>query len=88
MPKKKFFLFDCPRAKSCCDKSQYRESKFKEKIKFLLHIIICGQCREYTSKNSKLSKLIQKAEIKKCTEAEKEAHRKKLREASSSNKNN
>lgn len=87
MSNKKFFLFDCSRAVDCCNKSQYQEASLKEKINLLLHLIICGRCREYTSRNTKLSKLINKAKLKKCSEAEKEIHRKKIKEASTSSNN-
>lgn len=81
MQKKKFFLIDCSKAENCCDKSQYNEAGFMEKVNMLFHLMLCRACRKYTSKNTKLTHLIKKAEIKPCSEAEKKNHKQKLEEA-------
>ena len=78
MPKTKFFIFDCSKAEGCCDKSQYNESSIREKMCMLLHLIFCKTCRNYTSKNTKLTRLIKKSNLKTCSEEEKKAWRNKI----------
>ena len=54
---KKIFI-SCEKASHVCDKSQYEEASFWEKIKLNLHLIYCKACRKYSNKNSKLTKLM------------------------------
>lgn len=63
------FKIPCEKANHICDKSQYNEASFLEKIKLNLHLIYCKFCREYTANNQKLTKTIKKAKVKTlCTE--------------------
>lgn len=78
MPKRKFFIFDCSKAVNCCDKSQYNEAGTREKISMLMHLLLCKPCRKYTARNTKLTQLIKKSDLKTCTEEEKKAWKKKL----------
>jgi hypothetical protein len=69
---KKISLFaDCAEAGYCCDKKQYNEASFLEKIKMLLHLAICRPCRKYSSNSTKLTKLMEKSNLKSCPEEEK-----------------
>lgn len=65
-------FLSCEDSAKCCDRAQYNEASIWEKIRIHIHIAFCKPCREYTSKNVKLTKLIKKANIKTCTEKEKE----------------
>lgn len=47
----------CQEANHFCDKNQYKEASFWEKVKLNIHLIYCRACRKYTSKNMKLTKL-------------------------------
>lgn len=58
----KFFL-ECTEANHVCDKSQYKESSFWEKLKLNFHLIYCKHCRNYTKNNQKLTKAIKKSKI-------------------------
>ncbi len=58
---KKIFM-PCEEANHVCDKSQYKEASFLEKIKLTLHLMYCKACRKYSSKNAKLSALLNKQE--------------------------
>lgn len=51
-------LIPCEEANHVCDKSQYKESTFWEKVKLSVHLLHCNVCRNYTKNNIKLSKLI------------------------------
>lgn len=59
----KFFL-KCDEAVHVCDKSQYNEASFFEKLKLKMHIIICALCRRHAERNTKLSETIKSANIK------------------------
>ncbi|MCB0382827.1 MAG: glycine dehydrogenase [Psychroserpens sp.] len=60
----KKIIMRCDEANHVCDKAQYKECTFWEKIKLNIHLIFCRACRKYTEKNSKLTKLISKNPIK------------------------
>lgn len=54
----------CEKATQNCDKAQYSECTFWNKIKLNLHLVICGACRKYTKNNSKLTKLCKQKLVK------------------------
>ncbi len=57
--KEKYKLFiPCHEAQHVCDKSQYNESSFLEKIKLNIHLLFCKACQKYTSNNIKLTKMM------------------------------
>lgn len=72
MDLKNTLFVKCSEATRCCDKVQYKEASFFEKLKIRLHIIFCTPCKKYTEKNTKLTQLIKKSKIKTCTEKEKQ----------------
>ncbi|WP_159022743.1 hypothetical protein [Formosa sp. L2A11] len=76
----KLFL-SCDEASHVCDKAQYNESTFWERLKFRVHILFCNLCKQHSITNSKLtetmnkSKIVcldskSKSEMKKCLEKE------------------
>ena len=58
----KLFL-KCEEANHVCDKSQYREASFFEKIKLSIHLLYCSFCRKYSKNNAKLTECIKKSEL-------------------------
>lgn len=76
--KKRFLFLSCKETAKCCDKAQYDEATFSEKVMIHLHIMMCKPCRSYTAKNIKLTDLLKKAKIKTCTKEEKEAWKNKI----------
>ena len=62
----------CEKANHVCDKTQYKESTFWEKIKLNIHLLYCKACREYTKNNTKLTNYLKDSEVvcmdKKCKE--------------------
>lgn len=63
MNKKIKFKIPCTEANHVCDKTQYKESSFWEKMKLNIHLIYCRACRHYTKNNRKLSVLIKKSKV-------------------------
>ncbi|MFK2821202.1 glycine dehydrogenase [Flavobacteriaceae sp. LMIT009] len=72
MSKKKSIFIACEEAGHTCDKSQYKEASFWDKVKLNIHLIYCRACREYTKNNQKLTKLTNKEEVDCLTSNEKE----------------
>lgn len=48
----------CDEANIICDKNQYKEAGFWEKLKLNIHLIYCRVCRKYSIRNSKLTNAI------------------------------
>ena len=55
----------CDQATAICNKNQYGEATFLEKLKLNIHFIRCRFCILYTKQNLKLSK-IYKGHAKEC----------------------
>jgi hypothetical protein len=61
----KKFLITCDEASTICDKSQYNEASFFEKIQLNLHFLICKICALYSKQNTKMS-VLYKMKTKDC----------------------
>ncbi|WP_046756924.1 hypothetical protein [Kordia jejudonensis] len=77
--KYKFFI-SCEEAKHICDKSQYGEASFWEKVKLNVRLSWCRITRGYSSNNNKLTKLVQKSKIDVIEEDKKAEMQRKLQE--------
>jgi hypothetical protein len=51
------FIITCDEATTICDKSQYGEATFFEKIKLNVHFLLCKICGLYTKQNAKMTKI-------------------------------
>lgn len=60
--KEKLF-YSCEEAGLACDKSQYGELTFWEKIRLKIHMFYCDYCRGYAKRNQKLSSLFKRAGV-------------------------
>jgi hypothetical protein len=47
----------CDQATTICDKGQYGESTFFEKIQLNIHFLACNLCAAYTRQNVRMSKI-------------------------------
>ena len=60
----------CDEATAICDKSQYNEASFFEKIKLMFHLLVCKKCGMYSKQNGVLTKCYEKQQLfekqKKC----------------------
>ncbi|HAT63535.1 hypothetical protein KXJ69_11670 [Aureisphaera sp. CAU 1614] len=72
------FKNPCEKANHICDKSQYNEASFWEKVRLNLHLIYCKFCREYSANNQKLTKSIKDSKIKTLCNEDKGAIKEKL----------
>ncbi|MBT3740884.1 MAG: hypothetical protein HOG32_01575 [Polaribacter sp.] len=76
----------CNEATTICDRSQYKEASFFEKIKLNLHFLSCKICRLYTKQNKRMSGLFKiqaldcKGKMNNLSQADKEVLKKQLQE--------
>jgi len=63
---------ECHEANHLCDKNQYKETSFLERVRLIIHLIYCKACREYTKRNVKLTKLINNPKVNTLEESQKE----------------
>nr|WP_273569070.1 hypothetical protein [Maribacter sp. Hal144] len=64
-------MISCEKAALICNKTQYREATFMEKMKLRLHLFMCKACAGFSSKNAQLTTLCEKAHLKGLSEKEK-----------------
>lgn len=76
----------CNEANLVCDKSQYNECSFWEKLKLSIHLLRCKHCRKYSKKNAKLSSAITNSKVTCMDKSDRECLKKDFEKAL--NKNN
>jgi hypothetical protein len=62
--KKSFLFVSCEEAKHICDKRQYDEATGWERIKLGIRLSWCKFTKAYSKNNHKLTKVIEKADVK------------------------
>lgn len=75
-------MISCEKAAIICNKAQYREASFMEKIKLRFHLFICKNCPEFSERNTKLTSLCQKADLYSLTVEDKRKMKAFLKEES------
>jgi len=75
-------MMSCEQAAKICNKTQYREATFIEKIKLRYHLFICKTCSTFTKQNTELTSICEKANLKSLSEQQKEAMKKELQNKS------
>ncbi len=63
MSKNNKIFVSCTDANHFCDKNQYKEATFWEKVKLNIHLIYCKACRKYSTTNNKLTKLVKNPKV-------------------------
>ena len=71
-------MISCDKAALICDKAQYNEASFFDKLKLNLHLMICKACTKNAKKNTTLTSLCKEAKLKSLTENEKTMMKKEL----------
>lgn len=61
--KKRFLFITCEEAQHICDKSQYGEATFWEKIKLNIRLSWCKITRAYTKRNKTLTKTMKSSKV-------------------------
>lgn len=71
-------MISCEEAKEICNRAQYNEASFFEKLQLMWHTYMCKICARFTKKNTELTVLCQKADLKSFSEAEKAEMKRQL----------
>jgi len=71
---------ECHEANHICDKNQYNEASFLEKIKLSFHLIYCRACRNYSARNGKLTKAMNNPSVETVSMSDKELLKQRLQE--------
>ena len=74
------FFMKCDKAVHVCDKSQYKEASFFEKLKLRIHFLICSLCRGHAKRNRKLTETIKSANLKTLQPEEKQILKTRIQE--------
>jgi len=61
----------CEKASAICNKAQYKEASFIDRLKLRYHLLVCKTCSEFTKKNTELTSLCDKANLQSLSEQEK-----------------
>ena len=72
-------MISCEEAAIICNKTQYKEASFLEKIKLRFHLMMCKACAAFTRKNTQLTALCEKAQIRQLSEDEKRKMKSRLK---------
>jgi len=70
----------CEEAGHVCDKNQYEEAGFWEKIRLNIHLLYCKACRKHVARNTKLTKAIKNSNLKSMPQKDKDIINDKLRQ--------
>lgn len=62
---------ECTEANHICDKTQYKEASFWEKVRLNIHLIYCRACRKYTARNTKLTNVVKDPRVSTVSKEEK-----------------
>jgi hypothetical protein len=68
----------CEKAATICNKTQYREATFIEKLKLQFHLLMCKTCSAFSIQNSEFTTLCEKANLQMLSEQEKNKMKEKL----------
>ncbi len=64
-------MISCEKAAIICNKTQYKEASFIEKLKLQFHFLMCKTCSAFTKKNTEFTTLCEKANLQSLSEKEK-----------------
>jgi hypothetical protein len=70
-------MINCDEATTICDKTQYGEVTFLDKVKLSFHLLICKYCKTYSKQNNLMSQLFDK-NLRPCDGSEKLSKDEKL----------
>jgi len=73
-------IIKCNEATHVCDKAQYKEASFWEKVSLNIHIIYCRLCRKHTIRNRKLTQALKRSDIRTFPEEQKKILKERLRQ--------
>ncbi|NJB72785.1 hypothetical protein GGR42_003276 [Saonia flava] len=72
-------MISCEEAAKICNKAQYNEAPLLEKLRLKLHILFCNTCSKFSKKNTQLTSLCDKADLRCLSESEKVEMKEKIK---------
>jgi len=75
-------MISCEKAAIICNKSQYDEASFMDKLKLRFHLLICKTCSKFTKQNTELTSICEKANLHGLSENEKLKMKQELKKGS------
>ena len=60
----------CDEATKICDKNQYNEAPFFDKLKLIFHLFLCKRCGKYSHQNDVMTKCYEKNKLFKTSKAD------------------
>lgn len=81
MPKQQLVqdMKSCKDVEIICTKIQYNEATLLDKIKIRIHVLFCKTCQKFSKKNTELTSLCSKANIKTLPNEDKEKMKDELK---------
>lgn len=73
-------MISCEEAAHICNRKQYKEASWKERIQLFTHILICKTCASFSRKNTRLTHLCDKAQLRSLSSREKEHMKKQIQQ--------
>lgn len=64
-------MISCEKAAIICNKTQYEEASFMDKLKLRFHLFMCKTCSKFTKQNTELTSICEKANLHSLSEREK-----------------
>ena len=74
-------MISCEKAADFCNKKQYNEATWIQRMQLSFHLIVCKACAGFSSKNTQLTELCSKAKYRALPEVDKQrmkAHLQKI----------
>ncbi len=75
-------MISCEKAAIICNKTQYNEATFAERIKLKFHLLVCKVCSKFSKKNAQLTHLCEKSKLYSLSEEEKMKMKRAMRKDS------
>lgn len=73
-------MITCEEAAHICNRKQYKEASWKQRIQLYLHILICKTCATFSKKNTQLTDLCDKAKLHSLSSRDKEQMKRQIQE--------
>ncbi len=73
-------MISCDEAAVICNKTQYKEASSWERFKLKFHLFMCRTCSAFTKKNTQLTTLCERANLRALSDNEKAQMKKRLEE--------
>jgi len=72
-------ILKCHEANHVCDKKQYKEASFIEKVKLTIHLAYCRACRSYSANNNTLTKIMNSPKVSTLSHDKKNALKERIK---------